>query len=119
MKSFVMLLMLMLFSIGCVSEKNAMNGNTDNNEEVKKESEMDEHYELFIGKVRVDEGCGFYIEIIVEHEIVTLYAVNLTDELKQKNVKIEFSFRESKAMTPEYCKVDRVVSIDHVKIITQ
>ncbi len=118
MKSIVVLIML-LFLVSCVSEKNTMTGDLDKNEEVKTNSEVEEHYELFIGKVRVDEGCGFYIEIIVDHEIVKLYPVNLTDELKQKNIKIEFSYRESKAMTPQNCKVDRVVSIDHVKVITQ
>lgn len=111
---------ILLVFVGCVSGKNSMNENSDKIEEVKKEEmEVEEHYELFVGKVRVDEGCGFYIEIIVDHEIVKLYPVNLTDELKQKNLKIEFSYRPSKAATPQNCRVDRIVSIDHVKVITQ
>ncbi len=118
MKLVAMLLML-LFVVSCVTKKSATNELTDKVEEVKKEAEVDEYYELFIGKVRVDEGCGFYIEIIVEHEIVKLYPVNLSEDLKKKNLKIEFSYRESKAMTPQNCRVDRIVSIDHVKMITE
>ncbi len=118
MKSIVVVIML-LFVVSCVSKKNTMNGGLDKNEEVKIDSEVEEYYELLVGKVRVDEGCGFYIEIIEDHEIVKLYPVNLTDELKQKNTKIEFSYQDSKGMTPQNCKVDRVVSIDHVKVITQ
>lgn len=118
MKSIVMFLMLVSL-VGCASKRMAKMDNTAQTVETKAEEKMEERVELFQGKVRGDEGCGFCIEIIVDHEVVRLYAINLPDEFKQKNIKIEFSYLDSRAMLPEFCKASKVVTVENVKQLTQ
>ncbi|MEN9999523.1 MAG: hypothetical protein RI922_2513 [Bacteroidota bacterium] len=114
MKVFLVLT-IFLSVISCKTSKNASSDIPT--EEVKKSDE--ENVVLVQGKVRYFDGCGFVIEIVEDYQVIYLYAINLPEEFKQKNIKIEFSFRESRAMLPEGCKGEKVVSIENVKQLTQ
>jgi hypothetical protein len=78
-----------------------------------------------IGKVVLSESCGAFITIIgakgkaIETgELLhpkTLYPVNLDEKFRKNNLKIHFQYVYSRAMSPENCEVDAVVSLINVK----
>lgn len=115
MKAFIILLGL-LSVVSCKTSKDIATSNVPIDEGFKSDEEK---VVLVEGKVRSFEGCGFVIEIIEDHEVINLYPINLPDEFKQKNIKIEFSFRESRAMLPEGCKGEKVVTVENVKQLIQ
>jgi hypothetical protein len=68
-----------------------------------------------VGKVRTSEECELYLETYEGGKLVTMYPVNLDDNLKQNGVKISFTYILSKAKQPENCRVDKVVVLENVK----
>lgn len=69
-----------------------------------------------VGKVRIGErdGCPFYLETYEDGRSLTMYPVNLDDKFKIEGVKIKFDYTPSRAMQPENCSVDKVVSLNNV-----
>jgi hypothetical protein len=77
----------------------------------------------YLGKVHVskNEACPIYITIegvfskssIVEFH--TIYPVNLANKFKKNGLYLQFNYTPSRAMSPEGCKTDAVVSIENVE----
>ena len=69
-----------------------------------------------IGTVEVGDNCAF-ICTRIDGKSVTMYPVNLEQQFKKSDVKIQFNFAISRAAQPTNCKVDRVVSVSNVSIV--
>jgi hypothetical protein len=77
----------------------------------------------YLGKVHVSkkEACPVYITIegvfskstIVEFH--TLYPINLDREFKKDGMYIQFNYTLSRAMSPEGCATDAIVSVENVE----
>jgi hypothetical protein len=77
----------------------------------------------YLGKVHVTENdpCPVYITIegvfskssIVEFH--TLYPINLDHKFKKNGMYIQFNYTPSRAMNPEGCATDAVVSLENVE----
>jgi hypothetical protein len=77
----------------------------------------------YLGKVHVskNEACRFYITIegvfskssIVEFH--TLYPINLDRVFQKDGMYIQFNYTPSRAMSPEGCATDAVVSLENVE----
>lgn len=60
-----------------------------------------------------DDACKIYIDAeIAPDEIKRFYPVNLDEKFRKEGMKIKFSYNLSRAMQPEGCYVDHVVSIN-------
>jgi hypothetical protein len=80
---------------------------------------------IVVGTVSLSDSCGVSIEIIglkgkasEKGELLfpkTLYPVNLEDKFKKEGQKLQFQYVYSRAMSPENCQVDAVVSLVNVK----
>lgn len=68
-----------------------------------------------VGKVRTSDTCPLYLETYEDGKLVTMYPVNLEENLKNNGVKISFTYTLSRAKQPENCRVDKVVALDNVK----
>lgn len=76
----------------------------------------------YLGKVHVskDDACPIYITIegvfskssIIEFH--TLYPINLDQKFKKDGMYIQFNYTTSRAMSPEGCATDGVVSLENV-----
>ncbi len=69
------------------------------------------------GVVHLESNCGVIISAQVDGLELKLYPVNLSDDFKKEGIKISFEFSPSRAMQPEKCLVDRVVSMETVQKI--
>ena len=77
----------------------------------------------YLGKVHMskNEGCPIYITIegvfskssIVEFH--TLYPINLERKFKKDGLYVQFNYSLSRAMSPQGCQTDGVVSLEHVE----
>lgn len=69
-----------------------------------------------VGKVRMGqkEECPYFLETYENGKSITMYPVNLDDTYKIEGVKIKFDYTPSRAMQPENCSVDKVVSLNNV-----
>jgi hypothetical protein len=77
----------------------------------------------YLGKVHVskNEACPIYITIegvfskssIVEFH--TLYPVNLANKFKKNGIYLQFNYTPSRAMSPEGCNTDAIVSLENVE----
>ncbi len=115
MKGFIVFLGL-ISVVGCKSSKDLVVSDAPTDDGIKSDEEK---VVLVQGKVRSFDGCGFVIEIVEDYQVYNLYPVNLPIEFQQKNIKIEFSYRESRAMMPQGCNVNKVVTVENVKQLTQ
>lgn len=70
-----------------------------------------------VGKVRVGDKCVLYLETYEEGQLVTMYPVNLEENLKYNGAKISFTYTLSRAKQPENCQVDKVVALDNVTLM--
>lgn len=72
-----------------------------------------------VGKVRIGEkdACPFYLETFEGGKSITMYPVDLDDTYKIEGVKIKFDYTPSRAMQPENCIVDKVVSLNNVTLL--
>lgn len=77
----------------------------------------------YLGQVHVSkqESCPVYITIegvfskssIVEYH--TLYPINLDQKFKKEGMYLQFNYTPSRAMSPEGCATDAVVSLENVE----
>ncbi len=77
----------------------------------------------YFGKVHIDanEACSVYISIegayskssIIEYR--TIYPINLESKFKKEGCYIRFNYSVSRAMSPEGCSTDAVVSLEQVE----
>jgi hypothetical protein len=101
----VILFSVLLFSISCATHKEIVENGTFESEQVQ----------IAKGTVCVSqEGCPVFITAKIDGALVKMYPVNLEEQFKIDGLKIKFSFNLSRAMQPENCKVDKVVSIENV-----
>jgi hypothetical protein len=80
---------------------------------------------VVVGMVSLSDSCGVSIQIVglkgkanESGELLfpqTLFPVNLEDKFKKQGQKIQFQYVYSRAMSPENCHVDAVVSLVNVK----
>lgn len=70
-----------------------------------------------IGVVHLDSGCGAIITSQIDGADMKLYPVNLSSDFKKEGIKISFVSMPSRAMQPENCRVDRIVSVENVQKI--
>ena len=104
MKTFI-LFSVLFFSISCSTQKEIIENGTFDSEAVQ----------IVKGTVYVSqEGCPVFITAKIDGALVKMYPVNLEEQYKIDGLKIKFSFNLSRAMQPENCKVDKVVSIENV-----
>lgn len=78
------------------------------------------------GVVHLNENnCPMYIEIIgvmdkstlIEHQ--TIYPVNLEKKFQKKGLQLQFNYALSRAISPEGCQTDAVVSLSEVQVIRE
>ena len=77
----------------------------------------------YLGKVHVskNDACRLYITIegvfskssIIEFH--TLYPINLDQKFKKDGMYLQFNYTPSRAMSPEGCATDAVVSLENVE----
>lgn len=103
MKS-ILIFSIVLAMVGCASRKMANQNQTDTAGVTAK----------YQGKIVESEGCGYVIQTTIDGAVVSLYAVNLTDEFKKANMKVQFDFIDSRAMLPENCKATKVVVAENM-----
>jgi uncharacterized protein (DUF39 family) len=103
MKS-ILIFSIVLTMVGCASRKMA-------NESQADVAGVTAKYQ---GKIVKSEGCGYVIQTTIDGEEVSLYAVNLSDEFKKANMKVQFDFIDSRAMLPENCKATKVVVAENM-----
>jgi hypothetical protein len=94
----------MLTMIGCASRRMAKENQTNSSVDKVK----------YLGKIVESEGCGYVIQTTIDGVDMTLYAVNLSDEFKKANTKVQFEFIDSRAMFPENCKATKVVVAENM-----
>ena len=101
----LILFSVLIFSISCSSQKEIVENGTKNSETVQ----------VIKGTVHVsNEGCPLYITAKIDGQLMKLYPVNLEKSYKIDGLKIKFSYNLSRAMQPENCQVDKVVSVENV-----
>ena len=67
-----------------------------------------------------DNPCKMYIEADVSKgEIKRFYPVNLDEKFHIEGMEINFSYNLSRAMQPEGCYVDNVVSINMAEEVSK
>lgn len=108
MKS-VLFIAYLVISTACASQKEITapvdNVSIENSEQDK----------MLTGTVRVsDRGCPLFLEVYENGKLITMYPVNLDEKLKIDGTRIKFSYIPSRAMQPEKCLVDKVVSLVEV-----
>lgn len=103
MKS-ILIFSIVLTMVGCASRKMANQSQTDTAGVTAK----------YQGKIVKSEGCGYVIQTTIDGVEVSLYAVNLSDEFKKANMKVQFDFIDSRAMLPENCKATKVVVAENM-----
>lgn len=70
-----------------------------------------------------DAGCPFYIEITGSFskstlmEYRTIYPVNLEKKYQKNGLSLQFNYTISRAMSPEGCQTDAIVSLSDVQTI--
>jgi hypothetical protein len=77
----------------------------------------------YLGKVHLSkkEACPVYVSIegvFSKSSIVdfhTIYPINLEKEFKKDGIYIRFNYTVSRAMSPEGCTTDGVVSLENVE----
>jgi len=106
MKS-ILILSIILTMIGCASKRMAKENQTNQTDTVSK----------YTGKVMESEGCGFIVLTKIDNVEVSLYVVNLSEEFKKANTKVQFDFIDSRAMMPENCKASKVVVAENMTLI--
>jgi hypothetical protein len=77
----------------------------------------------YLGKVHIskNDACPIYITVegvfsksnLVEFH--TMYPINLDHKFKKDGVYLQFNYTLSRAMSPEGCAVDAVVSLENVE----
>jgi hypothetical protein len=101
----VILFSVLFFSISCSTQKEIIENGTFESEAVQ----------IVKGTVYIsEEGCPVFITAKIDGALVKMYPVNLEEQFKIDGLKIKFSFNLSRAMQPENCKVDKVVSLENV-----
>jgi len=101
----VILFSVLFFSISCSTQKEIIENRTFESEAVQ----------IVKGTVYIsEEGCPVFITAKIDGALVKMYPVNLEEQFKIDGLKIKFSFNLSRAMQPENCKVDKVVSLENV-----
>ena len=104
MKTLI-LFSVLICSISCSSQKEIVENGTKKSETVQ----------IVKGTVHLSgEGCPFYITAKVDGQLMKLYPFNLEDSFKIDGLKIKFSYNLSRAMQPENCQVDKVISVENV-----
>ncbi len=103
MKS-ILILSIILTTIGCASRRMAK----ENQNNLTKSTAM------YRGIIVESEGCGYIIQATIDGVDVALYAVNLSEEFKKANTKVQFDFIDSRAMLPENCTVSKVVVTENM-----
>ncbi len=78
------------------------------------------------GVVHLNEaGCPFYIEITgafsksTIQEYQTIYPVNLDKKYQKSGLSLRFNYAVSRAMSPEGCQTDAIVSLSEVQIMKE
>lgn len=94
----------MLTMVGCASRKMAKENQSNGAVSSAK----------YQGKIIESEGCGYVIQTTVDGKQVSLFAVNLGDEFKEANTKVQFDCIDSRAMLPENCKATKVVVVENM-----
>jgi hypothetical protein len=77
----------------------------------------------YLGKVHVSKNGACPIHITIEGvfskssiiEFQTLYPINLGNKFKKDGMYIQFNYTPSRAMSPEGCDTDAVVSLENVE----
>ena len=77
----------------------------------------------YLGKVHIskNEACPVYITIegvFSKSSIVdfhTIYPINLARKFKKNGLYLQFNYSVSRAMSPQGCKTDGVVSLENVE----
>ena len=77
----------------------------------------------YLGKVHIskNEACPLYITIegvFSKSSIVdfhTIYPINLEQKYQKNGLYIQFNYTISRAMSPEGCTIDGVVSVENVE----
>ncbi len=101
----VILFSVLFFSISCSTQKEIIENGTFDSEAVQ----------IVKGTVYISkEGCPVFITAKIDGVLVKMYPVNLEEQFKIDGLKIKFSFNLSRAMQPENCEVDKVVSLENV-----
>lgn len=103
MKS-ILIVSIILTSIGCASRRMAK----------ENQNNLTKSTALYQGKIVDSEGCGYIIQTTIDGVDVALYAVNLSDEFKKANTKVQFDFIDSRAMLPENCAATKVVVTENM-----
>jgi len=67
------------------------------------------------GVVVVTDDCAI-IEVTLDGEKITMYPINLDNTFKKTDLIILFDHSPSKAPQPTNCNVDRVVSVQNVRL---
>ncbi|MEY3236071.1 MAG: hypothetical protein RI883_172 [Bacteroidota bacterium] len=99
------LVSILFFSISCSTQKEIIENGISASETV----------DIVKGTVHMDEkGCPIYIISKIDGASFKMYPVNLEDQFKIDGLKIKFSYNLSRAMQPENCQVDKVVSVENV-----
>ena len=103
---------LLFISVSCGSSNNA---------EVTPltKEEVNESQNVQTGVVQYREGCEWVIEVVENQEKLVFYPVNLPSEYQKKGIRLSFIFQPSRAPQPANCVVDRVVSVEQIKLIKE
>ncbi|MDX2362851.1 MAG: hypothetical protein QNK23_18720 [Crocinitomicaceae bacterium] len=112
---------IVAFTTSCASQREVQPFNHDASDQMTSEteevvSETTTNNHQVVGIVRQDsKGCAFCVETeITPGEFKFLYVVNLEEDFKEDGTKIQFDFALSRAMQPEGCLADMVVTITDV-----
>jgi len=104
MKTLI-LFSVLFYSVSCSTQKELVDNGADSLETIQ----------MIKGIVHLNnEGCPCFIEAIENGKTIKMYPVNLEESFKVEGLKIKFSYNLSRAMQPENCNVDRVVSVENV-----
>lgn len=101
----IILFSLLVYTVSCSTQKEIIDNEANNSETIQ----------LFKGIVHLsEEGCPFYISTEIDGKSMKFYPINLEESFKVEGLKIKFSYNLSRAMQPENCQVDKVVSVSNV-----
>jgi hypothetical protein len=103
MKS-ILIFSIILTTIGCASRRMAKENQHNSTKSTA----------LYQGKIVDSEGCGYIIQTLIDGVDVELYAVNLSEEFKKANTKVQFDFVDSRAMLPNNCMAAKVVVVENM-----
>lgn len=102
--------LLFIIFVSCGSSKNAESSLLTN-------EELNKNQNVTTGIVQYREGCEWVIEVVANQEKLVFYPVNLPGEYHKKGIRISFAFQPSRAPQPANCIIDRVVSVEQIRLI--